>query len=151
MNIDKLPEVLKAAYAFHWSVLLACPRISERLSRPVPVEMVRRLVEGFARQPPEALVDSYQGIPRDFDPTRGFYRARRKAAPLHASMDGWDGSLPVPKEVMIAARELVAAYRHKAVDQWEEYSIQGEFENALLWPESPDVPHGEEGLKAPAS
>lgn len=140
MNIDRLPEVLKAIHAFHWSILLACPRISGRLSRPVPTEMVRELVERFARQTPEALVDSCQAIPRDYDPTKGFHRARQKAGPLHASMDGWDGSLPVPKAVMMAARELVAAYGHKAVGRWDDYSIEGELEAALLWPESPDVP-----------
>jgi len=77
---------------------------------------------------------------RDYDPTGGFGRARPKASTLHACMDGWDGSLPVPKEVMIAARELVTAYGHKAVGQWEEYTIERELESALLWPESPEAP-----------
>lgn len=145
MNLDELPEVLKAVHAFQWSVLLACPRISERLSRPVPVEMVRKLVERFAHQTPEALVDSYQGIRRDYDPAKAFNRARQKAAALHACMDGWSGSLPVPKEVMMSARELVSAYGHKATGQWDEYGLQDDFEAALLWPDSPDVPHGRTG------
>ena len=84
-------------------------------------------------------------IPRDYDPTKGFHRARQKAAPLHASMDGWDGSLPVPKEVMMAARELVAAHGHEAAGQWEEYRLEGEIEHGLAWPESPDVPHDATG------
>lgn len=139
MNLDKLDEVLKAVHSYQWAVLLAYPRVSERLSRPVPVELLRLLLDMVARQAPDALVGSHDGVRADYDPTRGFARARPIAAPLRSSMEGWDGSLPVPVKVMMTARDLVTAYGHDAVGRWEEHTVGDDFERFLLWPESPDV------------
>lgn len=137
MNVKELDAILCAAYALHWSVVLACPRISERLRRPVPVEMIRQLVAAFASQGAESLTGEYQGVPIDYDPQGAFRDARPLAASLEDSLRGWDGALPVPSSVMVAAQSLLTAYGHESAGRFAEHTVPDDFEDALVWPDSP--------------
>ncbi len=140
MNIESLDNITCAAYALHWTVVLACPRISERLRRPVPIDMIRRLVAAFASQGPESLTGAYQGIPADYDPKGAFRRARPLAASLSANLAAWDGVLPVPWAVRADAQALLTAYGHESAGRFEEHTVPDDFETALLWPDSPAAP-----------
>ena len=140
MNITKLPQVLKCVYVIQWAVVLAFPRIHERLGRDVPVEMLRELLAMFAAQTPDDLIGSYKGVRVDYDPTHGFERSRQHTEALRAAMEGWGGALPVPEKVMLIARDIATAYGHDHAGNWEQHEVGDEIDSVLTWPDSPDIP-----------
>lgn len=128
-------DLERSAHCLQWAVVLSFTRISGRLNRRPPVELLRRLLDVFISYTGGSLVEIENAARIDNDPTGGFRRARPGAIALRAAIDRWDGSLPVPPTVAEAAREMVTAYGHRAAGRWDEHTVLGEVDEDLLWPD----------------
>lgn len=124
----------RTVHAYQWSLVLAYSRILEELKRPFPVELLRRLLDAYIRFSGNPITTE-EGQRIDYDPTGGFRRARPAAVALRAALGGWNGMLPAPQEVVIAAREMVTAYGHAAAGRWDEHTVPDDAWDQLLWPD----------------
>lgn len=124
----------RMAHAYQWTLVLAFSKILSQLNGPFPVDFFRRLLTvyiSFSANP----VERTEGSRSDYDPTGRFRRAQPAAIALHQALDGWDGALPAPSEVIAAARDMVIASEHSAAGRWDEYTVPADAWGQLLWPD----------------
>jgi hypothetical protein len=131
----------RSAHGLEWATALAFPHGIGRLSRRPPVALIRRLLDVYITYTAAPMVlDRDDGPSGDLDPTGGFRRARPAAMELRTALENWDGALPLPADVVAAARAMVTAYGHPAAGQWEEHTFPDDAEEALVWPDETTAP-----------
>jgi len=133
---DTVHDWERSAHCLQWVIVLAFSRIVGQMKGRAPVELIRRLLDVYVSYTagPTVFV-SDNGIKGDLDPTGGFRRARPAAIALRAVVDAWDGSLPPPADVVMAAREMVTAYGHVEAGRWDEHTVPEDAWEQLLWPD----------------
>ena len=130
------PTLENAVHCLQWATALACPRVTARLGRVPPKELIAALLDACIRFSEKGSVAEQEGQRLDLDPAGSFRRAQPHAFVLRERLMDWNGTFPLPQDLVLAARDLARCHGNDSIHDWDAYEGPTDAEDWLLWPDA---------------
>lgn len=130
-------NIVNAVHCLSWVSVLSAPHIAAMLSRPIPVQLIRDLLDAYASYAGgDLIVPLENGMRMDYDPIGAHKRTRPFILLLRVRLEGRILEVPIPADIVDIARQALEARGSPLVHKWDTYEPEPDFEHYLLWPEA---------------